>query len=85
MMTDEFKQQNSEWVSFNTELTRKLEQQIERWVKNHTEGKITDRELFVAVSALWDTCAGLVQEGPLRMLEQIHTELRLAMKAKAKK
>jgi hypothetical protein len=72
-------------VSFNSELTRKLETVMERWVTNHTQGKITDRELYILTSALWDTCSGLTQEQPLRLLEQINKELRLKMKAERSK
>lgn len=81
MLTDNFKQSNDEWVSFNSELTRKLETVMGRWVENHTAGKITDRELYILTSALWDTCSGLTEERPLRILEQINKELRLKIKA----
>jgi adenylate kinase len=64
------------WPSHRDELTTKLSATTEKWVKAHSAGKITDRELYIVVDALWDTCSGMTQEIPLRILERIHKDLR---------
>lgn len=72
-----------EWPSFADELTRKSAQTLDRWLERFDRNKITKRELFVLVDALWDCTSGLAHEDFLRTLEAIHKELRDKTKAKA--
>jgi hypothetical protein len=73
-----------EWPTHREELSRKLTETTARYVSAHAEGKISDKELYRVVSALWDTCSGLVEGPPLRLLEEIHKELRKTMLEKRK-
>jgi hypothetical protein len=68
--------ENDDWPALTEELTRKGAQALEKWLAKHDEGKITDRELYIVVDALWDTMSGLCERAFLRTLEAIHQELR---------
>lgn len=81
MMTDQREQ--TDWREFNAELSRKTTATLQSWVVRHTAGQIKDRELYILVSALWDTVSGLVEGEILRTLEAIHKEL--SDKAKARR
>ncbi len=72
------------WPTHREELTRKLTETIERHVSAHANGKLSDLEFYRVVSALWDTCSGLCEGPPLRLLEEIHKELRASIAAARK-
>lgn len=76
---------NDDWPALSDELTRKGAQALEKWLAKHTEGKISDRELYIVVDALWDTMAGLCERTFLRTLEAIHQELRTKLNGKRKR
>lgn len=73
-----------DWPSHREELTRKLTETINRHMRGHADGKLSDLEFYRVVSALWDTCSGLVEGPPLRLLEEIHKELRNTIAEKRK-
>lgn len=64
------------WPTYADELTRKASGTLERWLQRYEAKKITRREMFVLTDALWDTISGLAHEDFLRVLEQLHQELR---------
>ncbi|TDW20491.1 hypothetical protein EV128_125121 [Rhizobium azibense] len=74
----------AEWPTHVEELSRKVNEQLERRVKAHTNGIITDRELYLLVSLLWDVSAGLIFESDSRTLETIHAALRVQLAKKKK-
>lgn len=72
----------AEWPTHVEELSRKLNEQLARKTKAHTEGKISDREFYLLVNCMWDLTAGLVFESDSRTLEAVHAALRVAMRMK---
>jgi hypothetical protein len=72
----------AEWPSHTEELSRKLNEQLQRRVNAHTNGILSDRELYIVVSFAWDLCAGLVFESDLRTVEQVHAALRAQLRTK---
>ncbi len=70
----------AEWPSHVEELSRKLNQQLERRVNAHTRGVINDKELYLLVDFAWDITSGLVFESDSRTLETLHAALRTALK-----
>ncbi|MBA8881632.1 hypothetical protein [Phyllobacterium myrsinacearum] len=85
MMTDTHTNDATEWPSFAQELGRKSLETVETWVKRYNARKITARELFILVSAIYDSVSGLVPRDDLDVIGAVHEELRQASKkAKAK-
>ncbi|MBX5130732.1 hypothetical protein HJB53_30040 [Rhizobium lentis] len=69
----------AEWPTHVEELSRKVNEQLARRVNAHNKGIITDRELYLLVSLLWDVSAGLIFESDSRTLETIHAALRVQL------
>jgi hypothetical protein len=76
MLTDKEKAANTEWVSFNSELTRKVYDQVTKYMTAFENDKIDAVTFYRIINVLWDTTAGLVEAECLRSLEAIHAELR---------
>lgn len=74
-----------DWPSHTQELTRKMNDQLARYVQGHADGKISNRELYIVAGALWHTCAGLTFETDLRTLEQVHAAARVAYQLELKR
>ncbi len=65
-----------EWLEHNQELGRKTTEQLEKWSKAYDAGKITKREYFIVVSALYDATSGLIPKDLMDLMADIHKELR---------
>ncbi|QIG75696.1 hypothetical protein EVC20_125 [Rhizobium phage RHph_Y2_17_1] len=74
----------AEWPTHVEELSRKVNEQLARRVTAHNKGIITDRELYLLVSLLWDVSAGLIFESDSRVLETLHSALRSTLKGQKK-
>ncbi|WP_276122639.1 hypothetical protein [Pararhizobium qamdonense] len=74
----------AEWPTHVEELSRKVNHELKRRVDAHTKSIISDRELYLLVSLLWDVSAGLIFESDSRNLETIHTALRTILKGQKK-
>lgn len=73
MMTDK---SEKSWPSFNEELTRKTTEVLARWTDKYESGKITKREYYVLVNALWDVTSGLCDNQLSHLLAAIEKDLR---------
>lgn len=65
-----------EWLEHNQELSRKTSDQLEKWSKAYDAEKITKREYFIAICALYDATSGLIHKDLMDLMADIHTELR---------
>ncbi len=65
-----------EWPSFSAELTRKTLAQVDLYTKGYDAAKITKREYFILISALYDATSGLLARDASDLLADIHAELR---------
>ncbi|OCP21979.1 hypothetical protein BC361_25770 [Ensifer sp. LC54] len=74
----------AEWPTHVEELSRKLNEQLERYTKAHTDGRISDREFYLLVNLMWDLTSGLVFESDSRTLEMVHAALRVTLKGQKK-
>jgi hypothetical protein len=74
----------AEWPTHVEELSRKLNHELKRRVDAHTRGVISDKELYLLVSLMWDITAGLVFESDSRVLETLHSALRTTLKGQKK-
>jgi hypothetical protein len=74
--------EKTDWIEFNEALSRKTMEQFTTAAKRNAAGKITDRELYLIIAALWDTVAGLVDAEVLRILEAAHADLRRQFREK---
>ncbi len=55
-------------VFIKEELDRKAVDALEQLARQNVAGEINDRELFIAVTALYDTTSGLIDETVQRMI-----------------
>jgi len=65
-----------EWPSFTEELDRKSLEQVEKWSKAYDAEKISTREFFIAISAIYDTSSGLASKGVSDLIANVHEEIR---------
>ncbi|RWI35496.1 hypothetical protein [Mesorhizobium sp.] len=73
---------NDDWPTLKAELGRKGMQALQKYVAKHTDGRITDRELYIVTDVLWDVMSGLSPEADLRIVEAVNEELRRNAKAR---
>ena len=71
---------DTKWPSFADELGRKSAEVVERWMTAHNAGKISLKELYLIVNALYDATSGLVPRDVSSMLATIEKELRIEAK-----
>jgi hypothetical protein len=64
------------WPSLGAELGRKTAGVIERWMAQYEAGRLTFREFYLIVNALYDTTSGLAPQDISDMLATIEKELR---------
>lgn len=64
------------WPSFAEELGRKSASVIERWMKLYDAGRLTLKEFYLIVNAVYDTTSGLAPRDISDMLARIEKELR---------
>ena len=64
------------WPSFADELGRKTSAALERWTRNYELEKVTLKEFFIAVTALYDATSGLVPKEVSDLLADIEKDLR---------
>jgi hypothetical protein len=64
------------WPSHTAELTRKLSETLADLAWKVEQGEVKPAEAFVAVGALWDTTAGLIERETLDLLNQLRLELK---------
>lgn len=67
---------DTEWPGHTQELTRKTSGVLEHWAAKYDANKITLREFYIVVSALYDTTSGLIDRDTSDLLASIHKELR---------
>jgi hypothetical protein len=65
-----------EWLSHNHELSRKTSEQLEKWSKAYDAGKITKREFYITLTALYDATSGLISKDLMDLMADILKELR---------
>lgn len=65
-----------EWPGFAAELGRKSADVIERWMKAYDAGRLTLKEFYLIVNAVYDTTSGLAPRDISDMLASIEKELR---------
>ena len=70
---------SDDWPSHTEELGRQGLTALEDHLQRHQAGKITILELFLVVSALYDTVAGLVPKDDADTIAAVHQELRFDM------
>lgn len=68
------------WPSFGEELGRKALSALEKWMKQHNAGKITDRELYILCDGLYDTVSGLAPNDDSAVIAEVHKEILRARK-----
>lgn len=64
-----------DWPSHAEELTRKTSDTLTDLVYRLDQGEITEREAIVALGAIWDCTAGLVDRGVMDLVAQTRSEL----------
>ena len=67
---------SDDWPSHADELTRKVSETLHDLLWRYENGKLSAKQVYVALGALWDTCAGLIKPDMMDLLNQT----RLAMK-----
>lgn len=72
----------SDWKVLTSELNRKSSETLQDWVSKHSDGRITDRELLIAIRTIYRSVSGLCDPQIMRLIETIEAELLAAMKAK---
>lgn len=68
----------SDWPDHHEELGRKTMTVLEQWTERYNAGKITTREFYILVSALYDATSGLMDKEFSALLANIHRDLRRA-------
>jgi len=65
-----------EWLEYSEILGGKIIAQIEKWSVAYEAKKITKREFFIVISALYDATSGIAPEEVRKLLAKIDEELR---------
>lgn len=64
------------WPSFADELGRKTADVLDRWMTAYESGKISLKELYLIVNAIYDTTSGLAPREISDLLADTEKELR---------
>lgn len=67
---------DDEWPAFVDELDRKVTEQLDKWTSAYDAQKISKREYFILISALYDATSGLITKQISDLMADIHAELR---------
>lgn len=67
----------SDWPTLGQELGRKALEGLDRRIRQHAAGKITDRELWLTVDSLYDAITGLVDWDVANVLYQVRESLTI--------
>lgn len=67
----------SDWPTLGEELGRKALEGLDRRIRQHAAGTISDRELWLAVDSLYDAITGLVDWDVANVLYQVREGLKL--------
>jgi hypothetical protein len=65
-----------DWPNHMDELTRKTTEQLDKWGRAFNAAKISKREFYIMVSALYDATSGLIHKDVSNLMADIHKELR---------
>lgn len=65
-----------DWPSHTEELSRKTAVQLDKWSKAYDAKKITRREFYIALSALYDATSGLIDKDLMNLIADIDKQLR---------
>lgn len=66
-----------DWPGFAAELGRKTTEQLTKWNGAYDAGKISKREFYIMVSALYDATMGLIPKDVSDLMADIHKDLRV--------
>lgn len=75
--------QQTDWPSFNAELTRKTTEQLQVWTDRFDAGAIGLATMISVISVLYDATSGLIERDVSALLADIHRDLIAQAKAKA--
>ena len=64
----------SDWPEHSQELGRKSLDQIDKWARNFSKGKITARELYLITSAIYDATSGLMKLDDSEVIAAVNAE-----------
>lgn len=68
--------EQTDWLDYTAILGGKVVAEIEKWTKAYEAKRISKRELFIVVSALYEATSGIAPEDVRTLMASIHEELR---------
>jgi hypothetical protein len=73
-MTDEV-DKDSDWVAFNSVLSKKTSEQLMKWIDYYEREIISRSAIISVVSALYDATSGLVDSDLSKLIADIHQDI----------